>query len=161
MLTLHFPSEKWAGASKWVPLIWEVVYYVTPDPQYGKPTYALLVRSPYSRTSNPLDLHSLCHEKPSVLMKWLCEPCILVLNGHLSNSKGVIGGPSYGRVSPHGMGEIHHRLRGKGQTTNLPAWQRNMVSFKLKSPTKVPEQRRATIESFENMCSIVSWPNPL
>ena len=38
--------------------------FLVDDLQNGNPTYVLLERSPYSRTSNPLDLHLLCREKP-------------------------------------------------------------------------------------------------
>ena len=91
-----------------------------------KPTYVLLVRSPYSRTRSLLHLHPLCHERPTQI-----KAIVLVLNSHLSNCKGLIGWPSYCRL-PHGMGEIHHSLRRRRerQTTNLPSWQRNMANIK-------------------------------
>ena len=128
LLTLHLPSAKWAGASKWVPLNWEVDIQLPILNLETLPVFCLW-EVPTLVPETPL---TFTHSVTKNLHRWAN---VLVLNSHLGNGKGIVGGPSYCRL-PHGMGEVHHSLRMKRQTTNLPSWQRNIVAFLIENSKK-------------------------
>ena len=90
--------------------------------QETKPTYVLIVRSPCSHTRNHHHPRQHDHGTPGRIN---LSHSVSVSKSHLCQSKGNIGGPSNGRIA-HGMGQVHHFVKGVGDGGTLDllqSWQ--------------------------------------